>query len=74
MPELHTLSPDSAFIQAAREQYQEEGSIEIDENAVVSRGDEDGHYVQAWVWVSARQPTQEEIDVVAAEINQESEE
>jgi hypothetical protein len=35
----------------ARELYQEEGCIEVDPNALVSRGDEAGAYVEAWVWV-----------------------
>lgn len=39
------------YIKKAREQYQSEGSIEIDDNAVVSRGSDPGAYVQAWVWV-----------------------
>lgn len=30
----------------------EEGTIEIDKNAEVSEGDDNGAYVQAWVWVS----------------------
>jgi len=42
--------------QYAREQYCEEGSIEIDENAQISDsaapGGDAGAYVQAWVWVS----------------------
>jgi hypothetical protein len=29
-----------------------EGETEIDGNATVSMGDDDGAYVQAWVWVS----------------------
>lgn len=41
------------FRKAAREEYAEEGTIEIDDNAVVSFGDDDGAYVAAWVWVHA---------------------
>jgi hypothetical protein len=35
---------------AAIQRYAEEGTVEIDENAKISRA-EDGAYVQAWVWV-----------------------
>lgn len=28
-----------------------EGELEIDENAVISSGDDNGAYVQAWLWV-----------------------
>lgn len=44
-------SSDEAFREAARRHYAEEGSIEIDKDAAVSRGD-GGAYIQAWVWVS----------------------
>ena len=42
---------DAAYIAAARRKYAREGEIEVDENAKVSRGDDPGAYVQAWVWV-----------------------
>jgi superfamily II RNA helicase len=29
-----------------------EGECEVDDNALVSKGDDDGAYVQAWVWVA----------------------
>lgn len=32
--------------------HNEEGSLEIDDNAAVSIGGDSGAYVQAWVWVS----------------------
>lgn len=40
-------------IEAARATYQNEGFIEIDDNAMPSVGEppDDGVYVQAWVWV-----------------------
>jgi hypothetical protein len=38
-------------IQFARDRHGEEGEVEIDEPAIVSRGADDGCYVQAWVWV-----------------------
>jgi hypothetical protein len=31
--------------------YQRDGHIEIDGNARISRGDAEGAYVEAWVWV-----------------------
>lgn len=42
----------------ARELYCEEGEIEVDGNARISHGDDDGAYVEAWVWV----PFEEEQD------------
>ncbi len=29
-----------------------EGELEVDDHATVSHGDEDGAYVQAWLWVT----------------------
>jgi len=43
---------DANFIRYAREWYHCDGEIEIDEGAVVSRGESDGAYVQAWIWVA----------------------
>jgi hypothetical protein len=40
-----------AIIELARQQRQEEGLVEIDHNAQVSEGNDNGCYVQAWVWV-----------------------
>ena len=40
-----------AYIEAARANYGDEGRIEIDDNAKLSRGSDSGAYVQAWVWV-----------------------
>jgi hypothetical protein len=37
---------------AAKELFHREGEIEIDPGAPVSKGDDEGAYVQAWVWVS----------------------
>ena len=39
------------YREAARRRYGRDGQCEIDENAKVSRGDDPGAYVQAWVWV-----------------------
>lgn len=43
---------DQAYRELARSQYQDDGSIEIDDDAVVSKSGADGAYVQAWVWVA----------------------
>jgi len=41
------------IIQMAREEYEHsDGDVQIDGNAVVSHGTDNGAYVQAWVWVS----------------------
>lgn len=42
---------DQQYREAARLNYQREGEIEIDDNAVISRGSDPGAYVEAWVWV-----------------------
>lgn len=39
------------YREAARAQYEDEGTLEIDEGALVSEGCDPGAYVQAWVWV-----------------------
>jgi len=40
------------YIQRAKAQYEEEGSVEIDDNAKLSVGMDKGVYVEAWVWVA----------------------
>ena len=57
MADLHTLGPvnvptDDQYRTAARAEYACEGDVAIDDNAIVSRGDEKGAYVAAWVWVA----------------------
>lgn len=39
----------------ADQQYGREGEIEIDSDACISKGADDGAYVQAWVWVYAKE-------------------
>lgn len=46
---------DAAYREAATEEYVEEGRIEIDSNAVVSHGEDNGAYVAAWVGVDRDQ-------------------
>jgi hypothetical protein len=50
MPETNLT--DEQYRSLARDKYQSEGKIEIDEDAEVSRGEDAGAYVQAWVWVA----------------------
>lgn len=45
-------SSNDVIIKVAHKQYAQDGQIEIDDNATVSRGDDPGAYVQAWVWVA----------------------
>ena len=40
-----------AIIDMARDQHGREGEVEIDDNAILSEGEDNGTYVQAWVWV-----------------------
>lgn len=42
---------DDEFIGRAKELFVSEGTIEVDDGATVSRGDDEGAYVAAWVWV-----------------------
>ncbi len=50
MPEITSRR----FRELAKDLYQDEGRIEIDDNAIVNRGIEpvEGAYEQAWVWVA----------------------
>lgn len=43
---------DIAAIKKAQQLHHSDGEIEIDDNALVSRGEDAGCYVQAWVWVA----------------------
>ena len=45
------------IIDLARERHGEEGAVEIDDNAQLSEGDDNGCYVQAWVWVDLPAPS-----------------
>ena len=60
---LHEDYTDEDFVNAARFVHHRDGELEIDDDAVVSRGDDDGAYVQAWVWVGvAYLPNKEKIN------------
>jgi hypothetical protein len=40
------------ILEMARNDYDaRDGELEIDDNAVISHGEDNGAYVQAWVWV-----------------------
>lgn len=51
LPLMEEWQEDDLYREAASEMYENDGSIEIDGSANISRGDDDGAYVQAWVWV-----------------------
>jgi len=59
---MKNVYTDREFREAAREQWQRDGELEIDDKAVVSRPHPDldpsdgaGAYVAAWVWVNIEQ-------------------
>jgi hypothetical protein len=54
---------DAQLVAAAKRMYHDEGTEEIDDGATVSRGDPDGAYVQAWVWVNFVEVTDEDREV-----------
>jgi hypothetical protein len=39
------------ILEMASKLHENEGTLEIDSNAKLSEGDDNGTYVQAWVWV-----------------------
>lgn len=39
------------YVATAQEMHNVDGTLEVDEGAAVSRGNDPGAYVQAWVWV-----------------------
>jgi hypothetical protein len=46
-----TLIREDRIRELAFNEYQDDGTIEIDPKALVSEGEDNGAYVQAWVWV-----------------------
>ena len=42
---------DEQYRAAAKRIHEEEGTVEIDSNAIVGFSGDGGAYVQAWVWV-----------------------
>ena len=51
VPLFAESAEDCPYVRAAQEK-DSEGRFEIDEPAVVSKGDDDGAYVMGWMWVS----------------------
>jgi hypothetical protein len=58
-PTAEEIAQAKAYVTAASELYHSEGDCEIDEPAdeadypeYISKGDDPGSYVKAWVWVS----------------------
>jgi hypothetical protein len=49
------MKSDKWFRTRARELYHRDGQIEVDGNARISRGDDEGAYVEAWVWVPLKE-------------------
>lgn len=64
-PALGTPQPasstvtDPAYVAAAKRVWQDDGQIEIDPGAAVSKGTDKGAYVAAWVWVHASEADHE---------------
>jgi hypothetical protein len=54
------------YRQRARQLYQEEGELEVDDDALVSVADGSGAYVQGWVWVDSEE---DEVTVDADQAN-----
>lgn len=49
--DLKSSVRNKLILALARKDRECEGSTEIDDDAEVSEGDDNGAYVQAWVWV-----------------------
>ena len=84
--ELLRCTEDSELVQfyqegALNHSLLSEGTLEVDEDACVSEGDDSGAYVQAWLWVDEEEmmrhklisegnpaPTQDQIDDALAKL------
>ena len=53
-PDCHARAEERrlAIIEMARQEHQEDGEVEIDNDAKLSEGTDNGCYVAAWVWFS----------------------
>jgi hypothetical protein len=38
-------------IQAARDEHHRDGEVELDDEVMVSAGEDNGAYISAWVWI-----------------------
>ena len=55
---------DAEYIEQARQNYGRDGEIEIDDEPVISHGEDHGAYVAAWVWVSDEDDGLEDDEVI----------
>lgn len=46
-----SVEGEEKLVAKARDEWEREGEVEFDDDPVVSRGEDNGAYVQAWVWV-----------------------
>lgn len=51
---------DEAYRNAARREWGSVDGVDVDRDATVSRGDDQGAYVQAWVWVNDEEITDQD--------------
>jgi len=51
---------DERYRKRAKEAHGVDGGIEFDDMCKVSKGDDNGAYVQAWVWVDAEEPKEDD--------------
>ena len=51
--DCHVAAEDRRLeiVELARNEHQQDGEVEIDDNAQLSEGNDNGCYVRAWVWV-----------------------
>jgi hypothetical protein len=52
LDEVGSLDRDEAIRRYTKAKFNKDGELEIDDDAVVSEGEDNGAYVQGWVWVS----------------------
>ena len=45
----------NVYLVAAQENYAQEGSLEFDDNAVVSISEDGGAYVMGWLWIDDKE-------------------
>lgn len=48
---MRKLLRHKKIVEMAKAKHHRDGEVEIDGNALLSEGDSNGTYVQAWVWV-----------------------
>jgi hypothetical protein len=50
--DLETSELDGLYFGAAKSIYESEGDLEFDDDAVVSKGEDEGAYVMCWKWIT----------------------